>query len=448
MTSDGGSRESSLRSFLAERPRNAKAMFQLASLLTEASTQAGDEELREEAISLARRAIQVAPQKPFGYAALSVASFDFAERMESTQQAASLSKDCPHHRIAHVGFLVRLLVQPREEEARLVRGKIGRGAPAHPVKRELGKEENSLYREIQLALSTAWDQVDCNLTSGQKELLCKNEYRLGLFSRKKLPTHVHQPRAKQHFLKSQEIRLPKKFEMAQFWLATLSKGVSIDKCPAEYIVSLYSTFAERFDELLVEKLNYQTPTKLRQLLDKAVAVDGAKQIRSCLDLGCGTGLSGLAFADSVESIAGIDLSPEMLEKAKSRSCYTSLEVGDVTTVLSKYVFAGGKFDLILACDVFCYIGDLSPVFALASRALERSGYFCFSTEHLERDECSPFRLHGCARFAHKCSYIEKLARMNSFEIVQFSTEPIRRNQGDDVQGVLAVLKLQHQHAES
>jgi predicted TPR repeat methyltransferase len=428
---DFHSKETSLRSFLAEKPKNAKSISQLSSLLVDRSKELGnDEKMRDEAISLAKRAIQVAPRRPFGYAALSIASRNFLERLDSLQKAADLSTHA--QLIPRVGFLLRLLLEPREEESHRVQGIIGKSSNEHPSRRDLNPKEIQLYTELEKLISSAWT---LELSLDQKEFLSKHEYRLGLFFRKKQPSEIHQPRARKHFQKLQQQRASNS-EMASFWLATMGgEGDEIFKCPADYIVSLYSTFAERFDELLVEKLNYQTPTKLREVLN---LVCGTRKFDRGVDLGCGTGLSGLAFSDIVHDLTGVDLSPEMIEKAKQRNCYKELIVGDVTSALS----APDKvFDLVLACDVFCYIGDLSEVFTAVSRSLSKTGFFCFSTELLEESTETSFRLHSCARFSHKRSYLEELACNYGFEIVKLETASIRKNQGEDVRGMLAVFKL-------
>ena len=474
--------EASLRKLVEERPKNAKAMYQLATLLVEQSVkQKGDDDdiddhddeeveqdcaagvtdkLRAEAISISKHAIKVQPLKPFGYAAFSISSYDFEERMEYAKKAVDMiyedKSNIKQYKIALVILLVRLLIEPRQKELKKVRGQIGKGSTSHPSKRQLNGEENLLYKQIQSTLSTFWEN-DLEVTESQKRLVCYQEYKLGLFFRKKLPADTNQKRAIHHFQRSQIVKMAdsRNTEMAQFWIATMQDDKAIiEKCPSHYIVGLYSTFAERFDDLLVEKLNYQTPTKLRILFDEYHQNQSKPtKIESCLDLGCGTGLSGIAFQDLVVSsgkgrIDGVDLSPEMIEKARKlrSTCYTNLYVGDVATILEQK-YATKSLDMILACDVFCYIGNLSPIFESVSEKLADKGYFCFSTELLvvsnseDISDVPPYRLHDCARFVHQRKYIEELATSNNFEILKISIQPIRKNQGKDVQGILALLRL-------
>lgn len=430
-------KESSLRQILEKKPRNAKVRSQLAYLLAERSKEAGYEKLKAEAVATAEKAVEIAPKKPFGYAALSVICTEESKRMIMLQKAIEYSTE-KKHIVAHVGLLLRRLVEPREDEARRVKGEVGKASIKHPNRRRLNLQEESRYQELALALAYAWRQPA--LTTDQKDFLAENEYKLGLFFRKKEPLNVNKPWARKHLETSFKHSAASKIEIAKFWLATLDdelcNGVGVAKCPAEYIVSLYSTFANNFDDLLVEKLGYQTPTKLRQLVDKSVHL--SPSITNALDLGCGTGISGAAFRDITTILHGVDLSPEMIGKAKKRSCYDRLQVGDIVCALE----VGEIYDIIFACDVFCYVGDLSDVFQAALKSLSKDGFFCFSTEFLEEAaEAAAYTLHSSARFAHKKSYIQELATLKGFRIVDLEiTSSLRTNKGKDVKGMLAVLK--------
>ena len=217
------------------------------------------------------------------------------------------------------------------------------------------------------------------------------------------------------------------------------------RCPAEYVVGLYSSFAGRFDDLLVQQLHYRTPTVLRQLLKDTFASSWKKWNRA-MDLGCGTGLSGLAYRDCVSGdLIGVDLSPEMIAKARSHGCYEHLLVGDVVSARALGE-ATRSLDLVIACDVFVYLGDLSKVFSNVYESLNPNGVFVLSTELLlptddERVDGAPsYRLHACARFAHSKTYIESLSTSTGFTIRKTSQAPIRKNQGKDVQGLLVILQ--------
>lgn len=441
------------RDLVKTRPKNARVASQLACLLAEKANlearKTGKEnadptcELLTEAIALARKATEIAPKKPFGFAALSLIFPDFDQRMKSLREAIELSQDSQHI-FARIDLLVRLLVEPRNQEAKKVEGKVGSASSQHPSKRDLSQQEAVLYLTIRETLQEAWQQE--KLSAEQIDFLAKNEYRLGSFFRRKHPLKVQQTRSKAHFIKAMENIPPSnpKHGIAQFWLATMADGsqqsTTVTRCPKDYVVSLYSTFASRFDNLLLESLKYVTPTELRRLVDDTVVKQSKKQWAGrALDLGCGTGLSGMAFRDCVNGhFVGVDLSPEMLEKAKERSCYDELIVGDCTGALS----GEAQFDLITACDVFVYLGDLKETFEAAYASLSEDGIFAFSTELLEESKYNdgpPFILHECARFAHSKTYTETLAEETGFQICGHKVCPIRKNEGKDVQGCLVVL---------
>eukprot|EP00518_Triparma_eleuthera_P002995 CAMPEP_0182454628 /NCGR_PEP_ID=MMETSP1319-20130603/1180_1 /TAXON_ID=172717 /ORGANISM="Bolidomonas pacifica, Strain RCC208" /LENGTH=439 /DNA_ID=CAMNT_0024652649 /DNA_START=185 /DNA_END=1504 /DNA_ORIENTATION=- len=242
---------------------------------------------------------------------------------------------------------------------------------------------------------------------------------------------------------------------ASFWLATVEKGgeIAVDRCPREYVIGLYKGFAPTFDDTLVEKLHYRTPQLLREALAKGtnggvppVEGDAPEEMEydRILDLGCGTGLSGERFRGLLSpggSFLGVDLSPEMLVKAKERGCYTSTYCNDIETCFDVGAISStAPFDLIIACDVFVYLGNLDKVFDGVKRSLSGNGTFAFSVELLDEDAKYNYVCHSAARFSHKQEYIRQLAADYGLEVVQQSKCVLRKNAGADVIGLLTVLR--------
>lgn len=204
--------------------------------------------------------------------------------------------------------------------------------------------------------------------------------------------------------------------------------------------------------------NYDTPMLLHQLVDSVVV--GKDRKDSCwaeygADLGCGAGCSGVAFRSTVKHMTGVDLSPEMIDKARERGCYDRLVIGDVECILRRDGNSAEQecsdqstkdredvmFDLIFACGVFVYISDLRSIFSSVRNSLAPGGLFAFSAELLESDAEEPFVLQSCARFAHRRSYIEGLAAEFGFEMRAMEASSIRMHEGRDVKGILTVLRL-------
>ena len=466
-----------LRDIVSKDSNKPKALARLSFLLVEQAKairpQDHDgnekESLYQEAYQLSKRSIELAPDQPLGYAAISVSSPNFEERMRALEIAIKLDTELQVQNagsmVARATSLVRLLVEPRDQEKQDSNGNGVRGnaKSKKDARRDLSTKEEQLYNETRISLEEAKQlvvaQTDEQSQESSRCLLClgNGHYRLGMFFRKLIPEKIHRDKAIFHYTNAIKL-LPKDDKMSEkcaFWLATMdSHQVSMDlgivsRCPEEYIVSLYSSFASKFDDLLVNKLQYQTPSKLRQVVDKVHTrtytsiTDSPKRFQCGLDLGCGTGLSGLAFHNCVASLSGVDLSPEMIERAKQRSCYSNLFVGDLESVfVATRLWIPPSFDIVIACDVFVYVGDLKSIFYSVRKNINRDGVFAFSTEALDEGECgtNPFTLHKNARFAHKKSYIENLANESKFMLDSITKSVIRKNQGKDVHGFLVVLR--------
>jgi len=434
-----------LRARLKDKPKSANLHARLAQVLFETGGPSG----QAEATFLAQKATELAPDKPVGYAALAKVAADHKTRMEALQRAIDIESRhlAAENKPPTVGIalaLVKLLSEPREEEAKSLRelsrlgGKsVGKASAKRPNRRDLDKTEQNIYNHIRDTLTSLEASTPC-----EKESLGWIHSKLGSFFRKLEPSSTHRPRSVFHFesvtnVLSSNHTLSKK---SNFWLTTLSEtNNSCDRCPEDYVVNMYSTFASNFDDLLVKKLKYKTPSLLRSLVDSTISIKqrGQKWASISADLGCGTGLSGIAFRSCAEHMIGVDLSPAMVEKARDRGCYEELVVGDVETILDEEYM----YDLVFACDVFVYIGDLESIFGSTKRSLNTGGLFAFSTECMEETQGGEtgFTLHRSARFAHKRSYIERLATKYAFSVLAVKTCPIRKNEGKDVKGLLVVL---------
>ena len=219
-----------------------------------------------------------------------------------------------------------------------------------------------------------------------------------------------------------------------FYLASVDAGAAPPSAPPPaYVAGLFDAYADEFDSHLVGELRYQAH---RQLVDQLVATCGGDaRFRSALDLGCGTGLCGPLVRPMSQWLTGVDLSARMIEKARSLGVYDRLEQADVVEFLAG---SDDRWDLVLAADVFIYVGDLEPVFARLERAMA-GGMFCFSVESLE-GEGAGLRLLPSLRYAHSEAYLEHLALQHGFEVVEMKRAPVREEQRQVIEGLYVILR--------
>jgi predicted TPR repeat methyltransferase len=151
------------------------------------------------------------------------------------------------------------------------------------------------------------------------------------------------------------------------------------------------------------------------------------------DLGCGTGLCGMLFKSNAKELIGVDISSKMVELAKTKQIYDELVVAD----LIEFLNTRKNFNLILAADVFGYLGDLEEVFKAANQALAAGGYFTFT---IEKGDTNRYQLEKSARYVHSKVYIHELSAKYSFLLVKEDEVQLRFQRKEPVIGCLFILQ--------
>ena len=201
--------------------------------------------------------------------------------------------------------------------------------------------------------------------------------------------------------------------------------------PTAYVETLFDAYAPTFEIALLERLEYRVP----ELLANAIKVAAPeRRFRSVLDLGCGTGLMGPYFRADADELGGVDLSEAMLQKAAEKQVYDTLIKGDVNELDTPAQSA----DLIIAADVFVYVGDLHRAFNNVAGAMVPDGLFAFSVEHHSSD--NELILQPSLRYTHSESYVLRVLAENSMTLVSLQQETIRHDRGEPLQGLIVVAK--------
>ena len=219
---------------------------------------------------------------------------------------------------------------------------------------------------------------------------------------------------------------------AAHMVAALGTGPKPARASDDYVRETFDQFAEDFDRQLLEDLEYKAPKLIHALF--CALPRGRTFGLDILDAGCGTGLLGIEFKPYASSLTGVDLSSEMLRRAKDRRIY------DVLVEMELVAFMCGRiamFDLIVAADVFCYIGDLTETLHAASIALKPGGCLLFTVEAQSK---RGYTLTGSGRYAHKPAYIRKVAQNAGLKEILARTESLRLEYGEPVKGYITALQ--------
>jgi predicted TPR repeat methyltransferase len=112
-----------------------------------------------------------------------------------------------------------------------------------------------------------------------------------------------------------------------------------------------------------------------------------------------------------------------------------VEQADVVQFLSS---APRRYELVLAADVFIYVGALEPVFGAVANAVEPGGLFCFSVEAAADDE--DYALRPSLRYVHSERYLRTLALQTGFEVLATERHAVREDQQHPIPGLFAWLR--------
>ena len=215
---------------------------------------------------------------------------------------------------------------------------------------------------------------------------------------------------------------------ARLLVEALGGESRLARVPNDYVTAVYEPLANNFDEM-VERRGDRSPEWLKSALGSAPAPASLV----VLDLGCGTGLCGLQFRAWAKTLIGVDLSANMLAKARARGIYDKLILSDLLPALQD---REGIFDLIVASDVLLYVGDLGPVFKAVQRALRPGGRFAFTVDLVEGTD---FHLTRWIHFAHSRRYLQRLTVETSMHELCTQQVVFPREAGHQAVGLVVVL---------
>lgn len=184
------------------------------------------------------------------------------------------------------------------------------------------------------------------------------------------------------------------------------------------IKQAYNTWAEQYD-------SNNNKTRDIEALSLRTALAGI-EFESCLEIGCGTGKNTEYLITKAKHITAVDLSEEMLAKAKQKIKATSYQFiqADIT---KDWFFATQQYDLITFSLVLEHIENLNDIFKKASQAVRPNGLVYIGELH-------PFKQYAGTKarfeteagqqivtcFNHNISDFTQSAKQNGFEILDIA----------------------------
>jgi predicted TPR repeat methyltransferase len=208
----------------------------------------------------------------------------------------------------------------------------------------------------------------------------------------------------------------------------------ISAMPQAYVRVLFDQYAPKFEAALVDDLGYRGPALLfKAVLAARHAVRKPALFERAIDLGCGTGLAAGAFANEVDHFVGFDLSPRMIDRARSTGLYAQLEVTDMLEGLRGR--PDRSADLILAADAMVYQSDLAQLFREAKRVLLAGGLLAFTVETHGGDGVI---LGERLRYAHGAAHVRGSLADAGLTLSQLEVLSARNEDNTPVPGLVVV----------
>jgi predicted TPR repeat methyltransferase len=438
--------EAAYRAILADEPEHAEATHFLGVLARETERPA-------EGLALIERSLKLAPGRAQFLYHLGLALEEdgrLEEAAAAYRQAGALAPKNPLP-VTNLGLLLE--GQQKLEEAIALLEKAVELAPTQDAHFNLARayEDASRFVEAVLELEKG---VAVNRTCGALVRLAAALRRMGQFrdaaaiSRAaveafggEVPAWLSLARALDALGQKEEtvqayrrvLELQPGEAEAAFYLRA-AEGPPPPAPPAEIVRELYDSFAESFDRHLQQKLGYDGPKQMAEMVGRVLQMPevGLRPPLDILDAGCGTGLAAAELKALARSLTGIDLSPGMIRQARRRQLYTHLEVADLADYMACHA---GSFELIVALEVLIHLGDLAPVFAAARTALRPRGVLALSVEAHDRAD-QAYLLQASHRYAHSLGYLRQLEAEHGFRERAQRMTTLRQERGVDVRGIL------------
>ncbi len=217
------------------------------------------------------------------------------------------------------------------------------------------------------------------------------------------------------------------------YLQAIFSGATPATQPEGMTRGLFDRYANRFDTHLVGALKYRVP----QLISEMILARFPHRNLNVLDLGCGTGLLGAALGAIGGYFVGVDLSLPMLEVAKKHNVYSRFHNVNLLDALD--ATDANEYEVIVAADVFIYVGALDAAIRDSFKVLKPGGWLFFSCESAP-EEGPDYVLHKSMRYGHTTGYVKRLLNAAGFAEPSIDDIDLRMEQDAIIPGYLVAVQ--------
>ncbi|MGC4061915.1 MAG: tetratricopeptide repeat protein [Aquabacterium sp.] len=222
---------------------------------------------------------------------------------------------------------------------------------------------------------------------------------------------------------------------ARHMYAACTKQDVPERAPDDYVEQAFDSFAESFESVLNERLNYQAPQLCAELMARHLPAPQKQYVM--LDAGCGTGLCGPLMKPWAKTLGGVDLSRGMLDKAQNKGVYDDLYKAELTEFLQ---LSPRQWDVVLSADTLCYFGDLTKLSKAAAESLKPGGTLIFTVEALPDDSPEPHQIQPHGRYAHSSPHIVDALSLAGLSLLAQEAVVLREEGGKPVNGWLVAAR--------
>jgi len=217
----------------------------------------------------------------------------------------------------------------------------------------------------------------------------------------------------------------------QFMLHALTGSDKNPDACVDYVSNLFNNYALYYDKHMTGTLDYTLPQHIGRVLHQLHCM----KVKRVIDLGCGTGLTGIVLRELTDHLTGVDIAGKMLAQAQEKGIYDELAEAELINFLQQDKH---HYDLAVAADVLPYLGELDPLFESISQRLNKQGLFLFTCE-VGSDK--PWQLQGSARFSHHPDYIQESCERHGLKLIYQEKIAARQQHNQTLEAMLYCAQL-------